>query len=104
LVAYDGDEIAGICLNRASGGEDPRMAWVGTLGVRRQWRRQGVGEALLRTSFARFQAAGYQRAGLMVDASSLTNAVALYERAGMHIQMRTLVYRKMLRGTAPEGK
>jgi mycothiol synthase len=81
---------------------DEQMGWVARLGVRRPWRRQGLGEALLRTSFARFQTVGYTRAGLMVDASSLTNAVALYERAGMHVQKRTLVYRKMLRGGAQE--
>jgi ribosomal protein S18 acetylase RimI-like enzyme len=101
LVAYDGDEIAGICLNWRDDG-DEQMGWVARLGVRRPWRRQGLGEALLRNSFARFQGAGYVRAGLMVDASSLTNAVALYERAGMHVQKRTLVYRKMLRGEASE--
>lgn len=98
LIAYDGDEIAGMCLNRGYGVEDPEMMWVETLGVRRQWRRRGLAFALLRQSFALFQQRGYKRAGLGVDASSLTNAVALYERAGMHIAKRTHDYRKVLRG------
>jgi mycothiol synthase len=98
LVASDGDQIAGLCLNRAGEGDDPHMAWVWVLGVRRAWRRQGLGEALLRTSFARFQARGFERAGLMVDSSNPTNAVALYERVGMHVQRSKQVYHKMLRG------
>ncbi|MEP7294331.1 MAG: GNAT family N-acetyltransferase, partial [Chloroflexota bacterium] len=101
VVAYAGDEIAGICLNR-SDGEDLALAWVGTLGVRPRWRRQGLGRALLRTSFARFQACGYASAELMVDAANLTNAVALYERAGMDILRRRLVYHKLLREQALE--
>ena len=102
LIAYDGDEIAGICLNRPFGEADPSMGYVSVLGVRRGWRKQGVGFALLMQSFALFQQRGFTRAGLGVDASSLTNAVALYERAGMHVHERTLAYRKMLRGEDTE--
>jgi mycothiol synthase len=100
LAAYDGDEIAGFCVNRAVGGDDPTLALVWVLGVRRPWRRRGLGEALLRTSFARFQGAGYAGAALMVDSSNATNAVGLYERAGMHIHKRRLVYHKTLRGAS----
>ena len=91
LIAYDGDQMAGICLNRRYEDDDPQMAWVGMLGVRRHWRRRGLGLALLKHSFALFQQRGFVRAGLGVDASSLTNAVALYERAGMHIHKRAAV-------------
>ncbi len=97
MIAWDGDEIAGISINRLDETDD-QMGWVSTLGVRRRWRKQGLGLALLQQSFALFQDRGYQRAGLGVDASSLTNAVALYERAGMHVHNRTLAYRRLLRG------
>ncbi len=102
LIAYDGDEIAGMCLNRPYSETDSELAYVGVLAVRRPWRRQGLGMALLRQSFALFQQRGYLRAGLGVDSSSLTNAVALYERAGMHVHERIVSYRKMLRGEDPE--
>lgn len=102
LVAWDGDAIAGICLNRPFGVEDPQVAWVWELGVRRAYRKHGLGSALLRHSLALFPQYGYTRAGLGVDAASLTNAVALYERAGMRVQHKLLVYRKMLRGTLQE--
>jgi len=104
-VAFDeaSNEIAGMCINKPFGEGDPYMAWVRTLGVSRPWRKHGLGSALLKGSFALFQARGYLRAGLGVDASSLTNAVALYERAGMRVYRRAFAYQKMLRGTASEG-
>ncbi len=98
-VAWDGDQVAGICLNQ----QHQDFGWVATLGVRRAWRKRGLGLVLLRNSFALFQARGCQSAGLGVDASSLTNAVALYERAGMVVHKRWFTYRKMLRGTEPEN-
>ena len=99
-IAWDAatNEIAGICLNGTYGEGDPQMAWTRTLAVRRAWRKRGLGLALLLHSFGMFQARGYLRAGLGVDASSLTNAVALYERAGMHVHKRTFAYEKTLRG------
>ena len=100
-IAWDksSDQIAGICLNHAH----LEIGWVATLGVRRPWRKHGLGLALLKNSFALFQVRGYQSAELGVDASSLTNAVALYERAGMHVHKRWFTYRKMLRGTETEA-
>lgn len=102
LIAYDGDEIAGVALNRPFGESDAAMAYVGALAVRRPWRKHGLGTALLRQSFALFQERGFIRAGLGVDSSSLTNAVALYQRAGMHVHERNFAYRKMLRGEDAE--
>jgi ribosomal protein S18 acetylase RimI-like enzyme len=92
LVAMDGDEIAGISLNYAYLDEDPDMGWVGTLGVRRPWRKHGIGLALLQYAFRDFTERGRKRVGLGVDASSLTGAVRLYERAGMHIWRKSNLY------------
>ncbi|MCZ2095637.1 MAG: GNAT family N-acetyltransferase, partial [Anaerolineae bacterium] len=80
LVAWAGDEIAGICLNRPYGAQEPESGWVWELGVRRRWHKQGLGAALLRHSLARLRLHGYKCAGLSVDSASPTNAVALYER------------------------
>ena len=88
FIAMAGDEAAGVSLCYDKIGEDPDMGWVGTLGVRRAWRKRGLGLALLHHSFGEFYRRGKPRAGLGVDASSLTGAVRLYERAGMR-QMRT---------------
>lgn len=99
LVAWDGDEVAGLAINRIRDDERPDEGWVSVLGVRRPWRKRGLGQALLKHSFALFQQRGFKRAALSVDGSSLTNAVALYERAGMKIQQQRMVYRKMMHGS-----
>ena len=85
FLAMEGDEIAGVCLCREHGYDNPDVAYVNTLGVLRTWRKRGVGLALLRHSFAEFYRRGKRMAGLGVDAESLTGALRLYEQAGMHI-------------------
>jgi mycothiol synthase len=81
FLAWAGDELAGIALCRDRGG----VGWIGVLGVRRAWRRRGLGRALLLHTFQEFRDRGYERAGLGVDAESLTGANRLYESAGMKV-------------------
>jgi ribosomal protein S18 acetylase RimI-like enzyme len=83
FLAMDGDEIAGVslCWNKVH--DDPDMGWVGTLGVRRNWRRRGLGLALLQHSINQFYQRGWRKVGLGVDAQNLTGATRLYLRAGM---------------------
>ena len=84
-VVRDGSEIAGFCLNRPRRGEDETVGWIDVLGVRRSWRRTGIGEALLRESFRLFAAAGKLTAGLGVDAENPAGAVSLYKSVGMRV-------------------
>jgi mycothiol synthase len=97
FVALDGEEIAGISLCDFKSHEDPKMGWVGTLGVRRPWRRRGLGVALLQHSFRELYERGQKKVGLGVDAASLTGATRLYERAGMHVARQYDTYEKELR-------
>lgn len=83
FLAMDGEEIAGISLCRPKISDTPEMGWVGTLGVRRAWRRKGLGLALLHHSFREFHHRGKCQVGLGVDAQNLTGALHLYTRAGM---------------------
>jgi len=92
LLACSGDEVAGVALNFYS--EATRTGWVDHLGVRRQWRKRGIGRALLLHSFGEFQRRGIPRAVLTVDSNSLTNAPRLYERAGMRTIQQYHIYRK----------
>jgi ribosomal protein S18 acetylase RimI-like enzyme len=85
FLALAGDEVAGLSLNFPERSGDPGYGWVGTLGVRRAWRRRGIGEALLRHSFRALHERGQRRVRLSVDAESLTGATRLYERAGMRV-------------------
>jgi mycothiol synthase len=82
-LAVAGDEVIGTALCRLALPEDPEMGFIFSLGVLRPWRRQGIAGALLRQCFAELRQRGQRRAGLGVDAGSLTNAVRLYEKAGM---------------------
>lgn len=93
FLAFDGGELAGISLCRPGRGEDPDFGWVQVLGVRRPWRRRGLGSALLRHSFRELQTKGKRRAGLGVHADNLA-AVNLYERAGMRRERTNLWFRK----------
>ena len=93
FLAVDGEETAGFAIcHRRSG--DPETGSVRLLGVRRRWRRRGLGRALLLHAFAELRRHGFKRAGLGVDAESLTGAHKLYESAGMHVEARFDVYEK----------
>jgi mycothiol synthase len=81
FVATEGPEVVGALAGRVM--ED--IGWVSTLGVRARWRGRGIGEALLRQAFITFHRRGIIKASLNVDARNETGAVALYERAGMHV-------------------
>ena len=65
-----------------------------TLGVRRPWRKRGLGLALLRHSFNEFYRRGKRKVGLGVDAQNLTGALRLYENAGMHVDQTSDLYEK----------
>ncbi len=73
------------------------FGWVDTLGVRRPWRKHGLGLALLHHVFGDFYRRGTHEVGLGVDAQSLTGATRLYERAGMHPLPHYDAYEKELR-------
>ncbi|MCQ3935546.1 MAG: hypothetical protein DPW18_00730 [Chloroflexi bacterium] len=93
LIAWDGDRIAGFSQNRYRMG----IGWVGTLGVRKPWRKMGLGLALLRHSFGEFYKRGMKTIGLGVDASNATGATRLYERAGMYIVSEFVTCERELR-------
>ena len=93
MIAWDGDQIAGYSQNRFRMG----IGWIGTLGVRRPWRKMGLGLALLQHSFGEFYKRGTTTIGLGVDASNPTGATRLYQRAGMYVASEFATYEKELR-------
>jgi len=94
-LALEGSEVvaANVCYWKRQGD----WGWVGSIGVRPPWRRRGIAEALLETSFAEFFRRGEHRVALGVDAESPTGATRLYEKAGMRIFWEAVVYEKELR-------
>ena len=93
IMAWDGDQLAGFSQNRYRMG----IGWIGTLGVRKPWRKKGLGLALLQYSFGDFYQRGMKTIGLGVDASNTTGATRLYERAGMSVMSEFVAVEKELR-------
>jgi mycothiol synthase len=93
VIAWDGDEVAGFSLNRYRMGN----GWIRTLGVRRPWRKRGLGEAILLHSFGEFYKRGKRTVGLGVDAQNPTGATRLYQKVGMYAASEFVTYEKELR-------
>lgn len=97
FLAKDGDEIAGIALNRKWSFDRPDTGYVRALGVRRPWRKRGLGLALLLHTFGAFWEIGKKRVALGVDAANITGALKLYEKAGMNVHMQFTLYELEIR-------
>ncbi len=82
FVAWDGANVAGGVYNQILSGAGEVMH----LGVRRPFRKRGVGEALMRHSLVEYYRRGISTVHLNVDADSLTNAHLLYERLGFQVK------------------
>jgi mycothiol synthase len=93
LVAWDGDQVAGAAINVIHEGD-----WGETddLFVRRPWRKQGLGRALLVGSLHLFKARGLTTAGLGVDAENVSGALGLYESVGFRPYQRVVSFRKLM--------
>jgi mycothiol synthase len=96
-LAWHGGELAGYAGGLAEAVEDPSRGYVSVLGVRRAFRRLGVGEALLRHTFGLLHPLGKRGCDLHVDADSLTGATRLYERVGMTQHPRFATWEKEIR-------
>jgi mycothiol synthase len=92
-LAMDGGEIAGgvICRYRQERG------WISQLAVRKPWRRRGLGTALLLNALGEFYCRGRNTVALGVDADNPTGATLVYERAGMYVNSKFVVYEKEIR-------
>jgi mycothiol synthase len=92
-IAWAGDEVAGYSQNRYRTG----IGWIRQLGVRRPWRKRGLGEALLLHSFGEYYCRGTYTIGLGVNAQNPTGATRLYQKVGMHPASEHVTYEKELR-------
>jgi GNAT superfamily N-acetyltransferase len=88
VVATSGAEVAGYVLAYNDAIAD--QVYIGQVGVRRPWRRQGLAGAMLARVLSLAAAAGRTTAALDVDAASQTGAVGVYERVGFQA-VHTLV-------------
>jgi mycothiol synthase len=94
VVAMAGTKIAGYVLAYDDAIAD--QVYIGQVGVRRPWRRQGLASAMLARVLRYAADAGRRRAALDVDAASPTGAVGVYERIGFHTEHTILTYSRSL--------
>ncbi len=95
LLALDGTMQVGAVLCRSL---PIGKGWVDNLGVRRSWRCRGLGMALLLSTFGEFYRRDIRHILLGVDAENPAGATRLYERAGMYVTRKYLLYEKSIHG------
>jgi mycothiol synthase len=78
-MAWDGDQIAGASMSEVA---EEQRGVIMHVGVRRPWRRRGLGMALTLHALGALYQRGIRTVRLNVDSQSLTNAHLLYARAG----------------------
>jgi mycothiol synthase len=93
FVARDGNDLAGVVRGDPKGDGG---GLVGALGVRKAWRKRGIGLALLRQAFVEFHRRGEPHVVLGVDAQNPSGATRLYERAGMRKTKEDIIFEKEL--------
>jgi mycothiol synthase len=93
FIVREDDEIAAVLRGDA---HRFNSGWVGVIGVRKPWRKRGLGLALLQHAFGEFYRRGETRVALGVDAENPTGATRLYERAGMHVAYEAIAFQKEL--------
>jgi GNAT superfamily N-acetyltransferase len=94
FLACAGSDVVGLALNTHD--MEPGTVWVDHLSVLPEWRKKGIGKALLLHSFGEFYRRGLKTVKLSVDSRSLTNASRLYESVGMQVVQQYHIYKKDL--------
>ncbi len=100
VVAWDGDEIAGVVQSWVWPEENARLGvkrgWLEHISVRRPWRRRGLGRAITAIAMRRLRDAGIEDAMLGVDSENPTGALGLYEGLGFEVYSSAAAYRLSL--------
>lgn len=100
VVAWDGDEVAGVIQNWIWADENERLGvkrgWLEKISVRRPWRRRGLARAMAAESLRRLRGAGMTEAMLGVDTANPTGALGLYEELGFLVDQRTSAWMRTL--------
>lgn len=100
VVAWDGDEVAGVVQTWVWPEENTRLGvhrgWLEHISVRRPWRRRGLARAITAVALVRLREAGLDEAMLGVDSENAHGALGLYEGLGFVIHSRAEAYRRGL--------
>ncbi len=100
VVAWDGDEIAGVVQNWIWPEENQRLGvkrgWLEHISVRRPWRRRGLGRALTAASLVKIREAGMDEGMLGVDSENPNGALGLYTGLGFEVFSSGAAYKRPL--------
>jgi mycothiol synthase len=96
-LVLDGETIAAYVLGYEweadTAATGVREVYLGQVGTRREYRGRGLARAALAKVLAEAAQAGYERAGLGVDADNPTGALGLYESLGFAVHAKSVSYR-----------
>ena len=100
VVAWDGDQVAGVVQNWIWPEENERLGvkrgWLEHISVRRPWRRRGLARAITAASLVKYREVGLEEAMLGVDSENPNGALGLYEGLGFVQASRAAAYRRDL--------
>jgi mycothiol synthase len=100
IVAWDGDQIAGVVENWIWPEENEELGvkrgWLERISVRRPWRRRGLARSITAASLVRLREAGMHEGMLGVDSENANGALGLYEGLGFEVHSRSAAYRRPL--------
>ena len=97
FIILDGDKVAGGILCNAKLVERTDTGRVGSVFVRREYRRRGIGQALMKTAFHTFWHHGVKRIILDTDSESFSDSTKFYSGLGMKPYRREFLYEKEIR-------
>jgi mycothiol synthase len=99
-VAWDGDQVAGMVLNRLDVEENAqygrKRGYTKDIFVRRPWRRRGLARSLLVQSIEMFKVMGMEETALGVDTQNPSGALRLYESVGYQEGKRHTFFNKRM--------
>ncbi|WP_456278761.1 GNAT family N-acetyltransferase [Bacillus sp. AK128] len=91
FVAYAENELVGFIICKIFDGKD---IYIDLLGVKRPWRKHGLGLTLINTVFRESFERGNKTVLISVDSNSLTKANLLYEKAGFKPIFEVALFQK----------
>lgn len=97
IMAWEGSEIVGFVLAAEGQGEHADNGEVYELGVIPRWQKRGLGKALLHQVFQVLKQRERLTIVLDVDADPTAGALEFYEKSGMSVMTRRIMYEKTLR-------
>ena len=99
-VAWDGDQVAGMVLNRIDAAENKafsrKRGYTEHIFVRGPWRKRGLAKALLSKSLTLLNKKGMEEAVLGVDSENESGAYGFYQRMGYQTFSTDIWFRKVM--------